>query len=173
MTNKELGNAIRKELKAAGITSKDVSVRVRDSLYDTAVNIKIKNPKIKKSKVEEIAKKYQSVDHDERTYEILAGGNTYIFVDYEYGVVEEAAAELLPIAEMVLNNKGKYSGHKIADNGTKSVNINHYEGNEWILFESDNKETGVYAYRPTYWIKCANDLAVAMWRFKNLGTIYA
>ena len=38
MTNKELGNAIRKELKAAGITSKDVSVRVRDSLYDTAVN---------------------------------------------------------------------------------------------------------------------------------------
>ena len=47
MTNKELGNAIRKELKAEGITSKDVSVRVRDSLYDTGVNIKIKNPKIR------------------------------------------------------------------------------------------------------------------------------
>ena len=105
MTNKELGNAIRKELKAEGITSKDVSVRVRDSLYDTAVSIKIKNPKIKKSKVEEIAKKYQFVEHDERTYEILAGGNTYIFVDYEYGVVEEASAELLPVAEMVLTNR--------------------------------------------------------------------
>lgn len=173
MTNKELGNAIRKDLKAAGITSKEVSVRVRDSLYDTAVSIKIKNPKIRKSKVEEITKKYQSVEHDERTYEILSGGNTYIFVDYEYGVVEEAAAELIPIAEMVLNNKEKYSGHKIADNGIKSVNINHYEDNEWILFESDNNETGIYTYRPTYWIKCVKDLAVAMWRFKNLGTIYA
>ena len=74
---------------------------------------------------------------------------------------------------MVLNNKEKYDGHKIADNGAKSVNINHYEGNEWILFESDNKETGIYTYRPTYWIKCAKDLAVAMWRFKNLGTIYS
>ena len=173
MTNKELGNAIRKELKTAGYKTRDFSVRVRDSLYDTVVSIKIKNPKIKKSKVEEITKKYQFVEHDERTYEILAGGNTYIFVDYEYGVVEEAAAELLQVAEMVLNNKEKYDGHKIADNGAKSVNINHYEGNEWILFESDNKETGIYTYRPTYWIKCAKDLAVAMWRFKNLGTIYA
>lgn len=173
MTNKEINTAIKKELKEAGYSTKDFSVSVKDSLYDTAIKIKIKTPYVSRANVEKILKHWESYELDQRTGEILQGGNTYIFIQYEYGVVEKAAAELLPIAEMVLNNKGKYSGHKIADNGTKSVNINHYEGNEWILFESDNKETGVYAYRPTYWIKCANDLAVAMWRFKNLGTIYA
>ena len=173
MTNKELSQAIRKVIKNSGYNTRDFSIRVRDSLYDTAVNVKIKNPKIRKSEIEKILKKFESIDYDEKTCEILAGGNVYIFVNYEYGVLEEAAAELIPIAEMVLKNKEKYSGHKIADNGTKSVNINHYEDNEWTLFEIDNKETGVYTYRPTYWIKCARDLAVAMWRFKNLGTIYA
>lgn len=160
-------------MKAVGITSKDASVRVRDSLYDTAVNIKIKNPRIRVSEVEKIARRFEKVDHDERTYEILAGANTYIFVDYECGVIEEAASELLPIAEMVLNNKEKYSGHKIADNGKKSVNITHYDGNEWTLIEWENEKTGTYIYHPTYWIRSARDLAVAMWRFKNIGTIYA
>ena len=39
MTNRELSQVIRKDLKEHGITSKDVSVRVRDALYDTSVNI--------------------------------------------------------------------------------------------------------------------------------------
>ena len=33
MTNRELSQAIRKDLKEHGITSKDVSVRVRDEMY--------------------------------------------------------------------------------------------------------------------------------------------
>ena len=57
MTNKELGNQIRKELKENGIARKDISVRVRDSLYDTAVHIKIKNPMIRKSDIEKVVKK--------------------------------------------------------------------------------------------------------------------
>ena len=173
MTNKELGNAIRKELKAEGITSKDVSVRVRNSLYDTYADVKIKNPRVRKTEVEEIVKKFEEIDRDTRTYEILQGANTFVLVDYESGIIEEAANELLPIAEMVLNNKEKYDGRKIADNGKKSVNINYCDENEWILSEWDNKETGVYIYRPTYWIRSARDLAAAMWRFKNIGTIYA
>ena len=49
MTNRELSQVIRKDLKEHGITSKDVSVRVRDALYDTSVNITIKNPLIRES----------------------------------------------------------------------------------------------------------------------------
>ena len=173
MTNKELGNAIRKELKNNGITNKDVSVRVRDSLYDTVVNITIKNPLVSLSKVEAITDKFEEIDRDERTFEILQGGNTYVFVHYESGVIETAAAELIPIAEMVLANKEKYSGHAIADNGKKTAHITHYNGNEWTLVEFDKEETGVYTYRSIYWVKCARDLAIAMWRFKNIGTIYA
>ena len=173
MTNKELGNTIRKYLRAAGFTSKDVSVRVRDSLYDTAVSIKIKNPRIRKSEIEAIAKKYEEIDRDARSGEILAGCNIYVFIDYEYGIFEDIIADLLPTAEMVLNNKEKYSGHKIANNGAKSVNITHYTGNEWTLCEYGNEKTSVYECRPIYWIRCARDLAIAMWRFKNIGTIYA
>ena len=173
MTNKELSQAIRKDLKNNGFTSKDISVRVRDSLYDTSVKVTIKNPFIKISDIEKIVNKYEEIDRDQRTGEILAGANTYVFVEYEYGIMKEAAADLIPTAEMVLNNKEKYSGHKIADNGYSECHITHYEGNEWILSEHSKTENTVYSYKPTYWIRCANDLAVAMFRFKNLGSIYA
>lgn len=40
MTNRELSQAIRKDLKEHGITSKDVSVRVRDAIF---LQIDLKN----------------------------------------------------------------------------------------------------------------------------------
>lgn len=61
MTNRELSQVIRKDLKEHGITSKDVSVRVRDALYDTSVNITIKNPLIRETDVESITRKYSKV----------------------------------------------------------------------------------------------------------------
>lgn len=171
MKNKELSQAIRKELKSAGFTTKDYSIRVRDSLYDTSVRITIKNPLIKISEIETIVKKFEEIDRDERTMEILAGGNTYIHCQYEYGVVETAAAALIPTAEMVLSNP-KYDGRAIADNGEKRVHIMKYSDCEWTLaeFRKDNKDK--FDYKPTFWIRNAKDLAVAMFRFKNLGTIY-
>lgn len=78
MSNKELSQLIRRELKENGFTSKDVSVRVRSALYDTAVKVTIKNPLVRQSEVEEVAKKFSKVDYDERTMEILAGGNVYV-----------------------------------------------------------------------------------------------
>ena len=69
--------------------------------------------------------------------------------------------------------KEKYSGHAIADNKEKTVHITHYEGVQWTLAEFEKEKSDKYAYKPTYWISSAQDLAVAMWRFKNIGTIYA
>lgn len=152
MSNKELSQLIRKTLKENGYTSKDVSVRVRAALYDTSVNITVKNPLVRLSEVENIVKKFSEVEYDEHSQEILAGCNVYVHCQYEYGIFKEAAQTLLPIAEMVLSNKEKYSGHAIADNKEKSDK---------------------YTYKPTYWISSVQDLAVAMWRFKNTGTIYA
>lgn len=86
---------------------------------------------------------------------------------------KDAAADLLPVAEMVLSNKEKYSGHAIADNKEKSVHIIHYQGVQWTLAEFEKDKNAAYKYKPTYWINSAMDLAIAMWRFKNLGTIYA
>ncbi|MCU6748017.1 hypothetical protein OCV51_10195 [Faecalicatena acetigenes] len=100
MSNKELSQAIRKDLKENGFTSKDISVRVRSALYDTAVDITVKNPLVRLSEVEAVAKKFSEVERDNHTMEILAGCNVYV-------------------------------------------------------------------------IRSANGLAVAMWRYKNIGTIYA
>lgn len=170
MTNKELSQTIRKELKAAGFTSKDVSVRVRDSLYDTSVRITVKNPLVKLPEVEAIAKKFEKIDRDERTAEILAGCNVYVFCEYEYGIIEEAAADLIPTAEMVLNNP-KYDGHAIASNEEKRVHLTRYSENEWTLAEF--AKTAKCGCASAFWIRSARDLAVAMWKFKNFGTIYA
>lgn len=110
MSNKELSQLIRKTLKESGFTSKDLSVRVRAALYDTSVNITIKNPLVRISEVEEIVKRFSEVDYDEHSGEILAGCNVYVHCQYEYGIFKDAAADLLPVAEMVLSNKEKYSG---------------------------------------------------------------
>lgn len=173
MSNKELSQLIRKTLKESGFTSKDVSVRVRSALYDTSVSITVKNPIVRLSEVENIVKKFSEVDYDEHSQEILAGCNVYVHCQYEYGIFKEAAQALLPIAEMVLSNKEKYSGHAIADNEEKTVHIIHYEGVRWTLAEFEKEKGDKYTYKPTYWISSAQDLAVAMWRFKNIGTIYA
>lgn len=62
MSNKELSQLIRKTLKGNGYTSKDVSVRVRAALYDTSVNITVKNPLIRLSEVENIAKSFRKLN---------------------------------------------------------------------------------------------------------------
>lgn len=168
MTNKELSQKIRAELKKAGFTSKDYSIRVRDALYDTSVNITVKNPLVKISEIEAVVKKFEEIDYDMRTMEILAGCNTYVHCQYEYGVIEEAASALLPTAEMVLSNP-KYDGHAIASNTEKTVHITKYSENEWTLAEFAKGQ----GCASTLWIRSARDLAVAMFRFKNWGTIYA
>lgn len=173
MTNKEISAAIRNEIKGAEYKIRDFSVSVRCVGYETSIRIKIKNPMIKKTEIDKLLRHWEQIDRDERTYEILAGGNTFLHIDYEDGVLEEAAADLVPISEKVLANPEKYSGRKIADNGTKEVHITKYDDYSWTLAEFDKTKGKKYEYKPTYWIRCAESLAVAMWRFKNIGTIYA
>ena len=53
-------------------------------------------------------------------------------------------------------------------------NIDTQKKDEEIETRIEEKEkSDKYTYKPTYWIRSAQDLAVAMWRFKNMGTIYA
>lgn len=172
MTNKELSAAIAKDLKAAGYNRKDFSIRSYDAGYEQACRIEIKNPLIRQSEVEKLVRKYESIDYDQKCMEILAGGNTFINVSYEYGLFEDIAKDLEPIAKMVIES-GKYDGLPIASNKEKTVAFVVYDRNtrEFLLHEYRNDNETEYS--PNYWIKSAHDLAVAMYRFKNIGTIYA
>jgi len=77
LTDKEIAKAIRKELKEKlGYTSRQISVRS----YGSSVDVVIKEESIDKEAVEKIAYPFEEVDRCEVTGEVLAGGNTFVFV---------------------------------------------------------------------------------------------
>jgi hypothetical protein len=172
MDNKELSKAIATALKEAGFQRKDFSIRSYYAGYEQACRIEIKNPLVRLSEVEAIAKRFSQVDYDSRSMEILAGGNTFIHVNYEYGLFDEVAKDLEPIAEKVIES-GKYDGLPIASNSEKTVNFIVYNRETREFLISEHLKENDPAYHPNYWIRSARDLAIAMYRFKNIGTIYA
>lgn len=172
MTNKELSNAIINELKAAGYNRKDFSIRSYYAGYEQACRIEIKNPLIRLSEVEKITRKFKDVSYDERCMEILAGGNTFIHVRYEFGLLDHVGDELLPIAEKVIES-GKWDGRPIAANSERTVSFIVYDRESREFLISEHMNNNDITYSPNYWIRSAHDLALAMYRFKNIGTIYA
>lgn len=83
MTDQERLAAIRQELKEHGYSNRRVGVS-----YDGyAIRLTIKELAIEMKEIENIAMKYENYSRDERTGEILSGGNTFVFVDYDYRLV--------------------------------------------------------------------------------------
>lgn len=74
---------IRAALKKAGFTARQVSVKKGQGGYELVFYVTIRLSRIDKAEVEKIVRSFKSVDYDERTGEILAGGNCFIFVSYE------------------------------------------------------------------------------------------
>ena len=87
LTLKDKAAAVRNQLKAAGI-AKGVSVRGKYAGCEESIRVTIKDPAIDKREVERVARKWEAVETD-HTYDVLAGGNTFVFVDYEYGCFDE------------------------------------------------------------------------------------
>jgi len=82
MTDKEKAKEIRALLKKKfGLTSRDVSVRSRSS-----IDLEIKTIKalMIKSKIEKESSQFERIFRDHATGEILAGGNTFVFVSIEW-----------------------------------------------------------------------------------------
>lgn len=90
--NRELsGNEIKRILRKAGIETKHISVRHKWCGYSESYWVKIMSLDVDKKKVERICRGLESYEVDERTQEILQGGNTYIFVDYDWQLEYKAA----------------------------------------------------------------------------------
>ena len=106
-SNKERSAAIRAELKKLGYNSKQISVRSGDCGYSDYTNIRIKDMAIRINDVKKVCKAFESVDYDEYTGEILAGGNCYISVDYDYDALEEARKNELPKVEELIKGIDK------------------------------------------------------------------
>ena len=169
MTNRELSSEIRKKLKEAGYTSKDYSIRVSDAGYSTSVNIRVKNARVRVSEVRAIVKQFESVDREEHTGEILMGGNTFVHCKYEDDIFDEVIQPLMETAAKVFYSS-KWDGKKIAENDEFEVRLVKVSDVEkWLhLYSRDGK-----CQEGKCIIKKPDSLALAIWRFRNIGTIFA
>lgn len=106
----ELADMIRQSLKKAGYkVPSQISVRKRSA---SAYDVEIKSLDIDKDEIEKIVSKYENIRYDERTGEILSGGNTYVFVSYDYDVEHKERERLRKLEEETIqkciNAEGGY-----------------------------------------------------------------
>jgi hypothetical protein len=94
LTTAQEAALIRAELKARGITTRQVSVRARNFSMGSAIDVTIKVSGISKSMVEKIAKKFESIRYDDYG-EILSGCNQYVHVDFASEAHAAHAAAIL------------------------------------------------------------------------------
>lgn len=115
----ELAIRAAQELKSKlGYNQRQVSIRYKlagysDSLYFTIRDIKNVNI----NKVEEFANKFKSVDYDEKTGEILAGGNTYVFVKIDYKLEQKERTRLASTIAAIKKQAAESGGEVKLKNG--------------------------------------------------------
>lgn len=81
---------IKAFLREQGIETSSIRISV-----DSSINVKILDPKLPFDQIEQLLKdKYESYQRDEATGEILSGGNTFVFIDYDYDVIRQVSEEL-------------------------------------------------------------------------------
>lgn len=122
MTSKEKAKAIRAALKEAGFTSRQVSVRHRYVGYSSSFNITIKDGNISEMQVKNICKRFESYETDERTGEILEGGNDYILVERDNHAPVDGSEYLDAVKNALAKLEREGQGEKI-------------EGTRWTIFK--------------------------------------
>lgn len=112
MDRKEIAKTIRKELKENKITNKQVSVTSKSATYDNVIRVNIKDVNVSYKLVNEIANKYESVSYDQANGEILAGGNTYVHVEFNYDAIQEAKQNYMQKAEELMEKNKNCSANE-------------------------------------------------------------
>lgn len=162
MTNKELNQTIKNELKDAGYNTRDFSVSVKDCGYSTSIRVKIKNPEINRKNVENLLRSHEEYERDRASYEILEGGNTYLFIDYADGVFDTVAQEWAATARGAMDSKGECI--RLFD-GLYLINSEQYNG---LRIQQQNATDHC-----SYNVYDFNSLCIYIYKFAKFGTISA
>lgn len=147
MTNKGRNLAIRAELKKLGYNSRQVSVRSGFCGYSDYTNITIKDVRADRKAIEKACKKFQSIDYDSATGEILEGANTYIHVQYDYESMKNAVNDLLPKMDSIINELESIQKHIKRDN--KEYVIFKQGDTYCMACHENNEKCGTLKIRPT------------------------
>jgi len=163
MYAKGIAKKIREDLKAIGYNSKKISVVTRGCGYSDSIRITIKDVTIPDKEIIKIADKYESIRYDEYTGEILEGANLYIFVEYDYDVMSDAAKPYMKKAIEIFNNARNNTGDKteliMEKNGKQLWYYGGCCGRNGQCFEAEN------AYETTVHVRSVGDIAKAMMFF--------
>ena len=166
LSNKELSRAIQNDLKAAGVPRAAYSIRVENCGYSVSVRIKIKDLAILPDDVKRIALHYQEYERDV-SGEILQGGNTYVFVDYDWKTLDDASA---PYREKAAAIRGK--GYQVVmthDNGNRLVYLDTYNGEGFLSVRAPGQEN--ISTMDRFYCRSSNTLAEGLAIFGASGTI--
>ena len=80
------GKQIKEVLKKAGIDTRQVSVRHKWCGYSEVYHVTLNDEAIDIDRVKRLCRGMEYYERDERTGEILEGGNTYIYVEYHWDI---------------------------------------------------------------------------------------
>lgn len=94
----------RAALKAAGYTTRQVTVRDRGNHMYTSLHVTIRDASVRASAIAEIASSFRDVRRDSMTDEILSGGNTFVDVEYTDAIVD---ARTTPIERRIAEGVGR------------------------------------------------------------------
>ena len=79
-------NEMKRVLRTAGIDTKFVKISHRYCGYDESYSVRLYDKSIDLKKVEELLRSFRAVSYDEYCGEILLGGNTYLWVQYDWSI---------------------------------------------------------------------------------------
>lgn len=97
---------IKSYLREQGIETKNIRITT-----DSSINVKILDPKLNFDQIETLLRdKYESYQRDKATGEILSGGNTFVFIEYDQNIVKEISEQLYPTISPFLEKcSGRWS----------------------------------------------------------------
>jgi len=130
MELKERVQAIKNELKANKITTKQVNIKGSIQGYDEVIKISIKDLSINKLQIENITNKYIEVSRCETSGEILHGGNTYVYIELNKKSIKEGSNDFTEIAKNIINKSKEYKNFYEA----------FIDGNRSILYSRENNQ---------------------------------
>ncbi len=151
---------IKKVLKEQGFNPKDFSVSVRSGTYDMAVTVTIKSPYVNKIEIEKILKRFEEIDYDQCTGEILAGGNTYVQVMYDYGIFDEVSQTWTATAMSVMQD----SKHTVMCIFDGLFYIHNKQEQDKIRQDNDKAHCTLYVHD-------LNELSIYLFKFATFGQI--
>lgn len=139
---------VKKVIKENGINTKKISVRCSIEGYEEVIRVTLKDIYLPLKKIEAIVRKaFEVVGYDEYSNEILAGGNTFVFVEYDYNIYEEAVNAKLEEAEAKLKelkNQPVTYGYELANKGNLVIYGNKETDQIIITDKTDRSKRSWY-----------------------------